>query len=64
MRSRPRATRSLVLLLEKAWRRFAAGSGIDGPSLVALVLFVLALALVVEAFRAFRLHSERPPVAA
>ncbi len=45
---------SLVLLLEKAWTRFAGGNRIDGPSVVALVLFVLALALVVEATRALR----------
>ena len=45
---------SLVLLLEKAWMRFAGGYGVDGPAIVALVLFVLALALVAEAARALR----------
>jgi carbon starvation protein len=51
---------SLVLLLEKAWVRLAAGSGVDGPSIVALVLFVLALALVGEAIRALRFDPGRP----
>jgi hypothetical protein len=45
---------SLVLLLEKAWTRFAGGYGVDGPAIVALVLFVLALALVAEAARALK----------
>jgi carbon starvation protein len=49
---------SLVKLLERAWGRVAAGSGVDGPSVVALVLFLLAVALVIEAIRALR--ADRP----
>ncbi len=48
---------SLVMLLRRAWLRLAAGSGIDGPAIVALILFVLALALVAEAVRALRAPS-------
>jgi carbon starvation protein len=45
---------SLALLLRNAYGRLAAGHGYDGPSLVALVLFVLAVLLVFEAVRALR----------
>jgi hypothetical protein len=48
---------SLVKLLERAWARLAAGSGLDGPSIVALVLFVLASLLLLEAARALRMSS-------
>jgi carbon starvation protein len=45
---------SLAILLWRAYARLAAGLGADGPSLVALVLFVLAVLLVIEAARALR----------
>jgi carbon starvation protein len=43
---------SLALMLRSAWARLAAGRGVEGPSVVALVLLALALLLVAEAFRA------------
>ena len=52
---------SLVMLLERAWLRVVAGSGVDGPGVVALVLFLLAVALVIEAIRALR--ADRPATA-
>jgi carbon starvation protein len=45
---------ALTVLLWRAYGRLAAGRGADGPALVALVLFVLAILLIVEASRALR----------
>jgi carbon starvation protein len=54
---------ALATLLWRAYGRLVSGLGADGPSLVALLLFVLAVLLVIEAARALRAGSRASSIA-